>query len=279
MKKSIKTNQSVWLNELTWQDIETHVKKSDIVIVPVGATEEHGPAGPLGLDTYVAIALAEDAAKKAGVLTTPPLWFGDSSHHLGFPGTIALRTATLTAVIEDISSSLARAGFRKILFINGHKIANLPGIVTAVKTMHEYHLPHVLFAVIDPSKIAKGIAGKVKHAPEHHAGELETSHVLYKYPHLIKTDKLPKKNINFQEIFSPFSQFDLFAPAGEVIDIAWNSYEQHRFAPTGAFSASDKSTPEEGKQYHDYMVNIIVEFIKWLRKNNSPIGNTPVTKR
>lgn len=267
-------NDSVWLNELTWKDVENYLKKESIVIIPVGATEEHGLAAPLGLDTYVSIALAEDVAKKAKVLSTPPLWFGDSSHHLGFPGTISLRTSTLTAVIEDVTKSLAKAGFRKIIIINGHKIANIPGIVTAVKNVHENELKNVLFAIVDPAKIAKGIAKKIKEEPEHHAGELETSHLMYKYPKLINKDKLMRKNIDFEKVFSPFSQFDLLGPAGEVIDIAWNSIEQKSFAPTGAFSASHKASAEKGKEYHNYMVGVIVDFIKWLRKYKGPIGNT-----
>jgi creatinine amidohydrolase len=82
--------RSIWLNELTWEDVRDYLKDKDIIIVPCGATEQHGPAGPLGLDGYVAIALAEDAARQAEVLSAPPLWYGDSSHHLGFPGTISL---------------------------------------------------------------------------------------------------------------------------------------------------------------------------------------------
>lgn len=263
---------SIWLNELTWKEVESYLKKDDVILVPVGSTEEHGPAAPLGLDTYAAIALAKDVAEKAGVISTPPLWFGDSSHHLGFAGTISLRTKTLTAVIKDISQSLAGHGFRKILFINGHKKANLPALLTAVKDLHQYKLPEVFFAVIDPVKIARGIAGKIKDEPEHHAGELETSHLLYKFPHLIKRNRLPEKNVDFEGIFSPFAQFDLFGPGTDEIDIPWNSQEQRIFAPTGAFSASHKASAKKGKQYHDYMVGRIVEFINWLRKYKGPIG-------
>lgn len=76
---------SVWLQELTWEDVAAYLEDSDIIICPVGSTEEHGPAGPLGLDCLIAIALAEDVARATGTLCTPPLWFGDSPHHLGFP--------------------------------------------------------------------------------------------------------------------------------------------------------------------------------------------------
>lgn len=265
---------SVWLQELTWEEVRDYLKKEEIVIFPVGATEEHGPAGPLGLDSYAAIALAEDVAKKTHVLVAPPLWFGDSSHHTGFPGTISLRTETLMAVIKDMSQSVARHGFKKILIINGHKMANLPALLSAAKNLHEYELPEVFFAVIDPWKIARGIAGKVKDNIEHHAGELEISHVWYKYPHLIREKKLTHKGIKFAEIFSQYSQYDLFGGGGDLIDIPWNSYEQKAFTPNGSFSISDKASPEKGKKYHDYMVQVLVDFIGWLRKYKGPIAQT-----
>ena len=112
---------SVWLHELTWEEVASYLRGRDTIIVPFGTTEQHGPAGPLGLDTYVAIGLAEDAAKRAGVLAAPPVWYGDSSHHLGFPGTISVKTETLMQIVYDIVRSLARHGFKRILLVNGHK--------------------------------------------------------------------------------------------------------------------------------------------------------------
>lgn len=68
---------SVWLQELTWEDVAAYLADSDLIICPVGSTEEHGPAGPLGLDCLIAIALAEDVARATGALCAPPLWFGE----------------------------------------------------------------------------------------------------------------------------------------------------------------------------------------------------------
>ncbi|MBI3342416.1 creatininase family protein [Candidatus Curtissbacteria bacterium] len=268
----MKKQSSVWIHELTWQDVKQYLKKNDVVIIPAGSTEEHGPAGPLGVDSYASIALAEDVAKKSGVLVTPPIWFGDSSHHTGFPGTISLRPATLIEVIKDVSRSLAAHGLKKILIINGHKLANLPSLSIATKELHEYELKNVFFAIIDPWKIAKKISKEIKSTNEHHAGELEISHVWYKYPNLIKKDKLTKGKVSFEKIFSRYSNDDLFGPSGEIIDIPWNSYEQKLFAPDGSFSASINASPQKGKKYHDYMVNIIFDFIKWLKKYKGPIG-------
>ena len=163
---------SVWLHELTWEEVASYLQGRDTIIVPFGTTEQHGPAGPLGLDGYVAIGLAEDAARKAGVLVAPPVWYGDSSHHLGFPGTISLRTETLMQIVYDVVRSLARHGFKRILLVNGHKWTNLPALTSAARNIREFELPGVRTAVADPMYLARGIARTIKESNEHHAGEL-----------------------------------------------------------------------------------------------------------
>jgi len=266
-------SKSVWLQELTWEDVADYLKEEDIIIFPVGSTEQHGPAGPLGVDSYAAIALAEDAAKEAGVLVTPPLWFGDSSHHLEFPGTISLRTETLVEVTKDVLSSLAKHGFKKIIVINGHKGSNLAGLTTALRSLHQKELQHCILALVDPMYLAKGIA-HIKDSIEHHAGELEISHTWYKHPHLIKQEKLAEtEHVNLEPILSPFANKDLLGKGGgDHIEILWNSKEQRAFAPNGSFSDASKSSPEKGKIYHEYMVKNLVNFIQWLRQYDGPIG-------
>src|SRR5918999_3595347 len=103
------------IQELTWQEVGQYLEHDDIAIVPIGSTEQHGLAGTLGVDTYVAIGLAEDAARRAGGLVAPPIWYGESSHHLAWAGTISLRQETVVAVVKDVCRSLARHGFRKLI--------------------------------------------------------------------------------------------------------------------------------------------------------------------
>ncbi len=255
---------SVWLQELTWEEVAAYLRERDTILVPFGTTEQHGPAGPLGLDSYVAIALAEDAARKAGVLSAPPVWYGDSSHHLGFAGTISLRTETLIEVVYDIVRSLARHGFTRILLINGHKWTNLAALTSAARNIREFELPGVRTAVADPMYLARGIAGSLKHAPEHHAGELEVSQVLYKFPQTIRTEKFSDAACDFDGLLGPFGTNDLFGGGGrDTVDQPWTSGEQKRYAPTGQFSSNRAASAETGKQYHDYMVGRLVEFLAW----------------
>lgn len=256
--------KSIWLNEMSWTEVEEYLKSSDIVLVPIGSTEQHGPAAPLGLDTYVAIALVEDAAKKTGVIATPPIWFGDSTHHLGFPGTISIRTETLTEYVKDVIRSLAKHGFKKIVFINGHKITNLTALTSATRNVKEFELPDLFLAVIDPIKIGTE-AAKIRESKEHHSGELEVSHLMYKYPQLIKKEKIPKEEPDFERLYSKYQKHDLFA-GGVSIDIPWSSKEQRQFTKSGAMSDATKASKEKGEKYHNDMVREIVEFIEWLKK-------------
>lgn len=256
--------KSVWLNELTWEDVAEYLKTEDTALIPIGSTEQHGPAGPLGVDTYAAIALAEDAAKQTGVITTPPMWFGESPHHLEFPGTISLKSATLIAVVKDIVHSLAKNGFKKFVVINGHKGTNLAPLTIACRELIQYELPDIRMALADPLFLCTN-AKDVKDIPEHHAGALEISHVWYKHPHLIRTEKLPTESVDLAKTFSNYIKHDLFGPSRMTVELFWSSRDQKAFAPTGSFSASNMASAAKGKEYHDNMVSNLVEFINWFR--------------
>src|SRR5881398_2288794 len=101
---------SVWIHELTWEEVRQYLDSDDICIVPIGSTEQHGPAGAAGTDTYVAMGLAEDAAKRAGTLVAPPVWYGESTHHMVWP-TLSVRAETLLELVKDVCRSLAHHGF------------------------------------------------------------------------------------------------------------------------------------------------------------------------
>jgi creatinine amidohydrolase len=263
---------SVWLQELTWQEVEAHLRTDDVVLVPIGSTEQHGPAGCLGVDTLVAITLVEDTAKRMGAVCAPPLWYGDSSHHGAFAGTIAIRPDTLTLIVRDICRSLAKHGFRKIILVNGHKGSNLPALVSAVRVLHDEELPGVMFAVADPLHLARSIAPTIKETREHHGGELELSHVHVKFPGSIRTDRLTDEGVDFEEVFGGFVGDDLFGPAPDGVDIIWSGAEQRRFAPSGSFSSSKGLSEDKGLAYHDHIVNRLCEFVEWARSGRSPIG-------
>jgi creatinine amidohydrolase len=109
-----------------------------LVLIPVGAHEQHGPNIAVSTDTVTADALCRAAAALTGprVAVAPAIPWGVSWHHLRFPGTISLRPATLIALLADIVGSLQRSGFLHFLVVNGHG-GNNAAIATAIEEIKQ----------------------------------------------------------------------------------------------------------------------------------------------
>lgn len=108
------------LQLMSWPEVESYLEESVGLIVPIGATEQHGPTGLIGTDAICAETLARRAGEMADALVGPTLSVGMSEHHMHFPGSVTLRPTTLIAVVRDVILALARHGFRRVFFVNGH---------------------------------------------------------------------------------------------------------------------------------------------------------------
>jgi creatinine amidohydrolase len=109
--------------EMTREELRA-VAPGTTLVLPLGATEQHGPHLPAGTDFFtvdcLARAAAERAAAEIAIAVAPALPFGSSGHHLIFGATLSLRTETYYRVLTDLLRSLVTDGFRRIFLLNGH---------------------------------------------------------------------------------------------------------------------------------------------------------------
>lgn len=175
---------SPWLHERSRTSVQEYLKHDDLILVPIGATEQHGRHTPLMVDTGWAIAVAEGAALATGTLVAPPQHVGWSPHHLAYCGALTFRPETLISVMVDIGESLIHHGFRKIVFVNGNRIANLPPMEIAAAKLRFSTGAYV--SVVDAGLIARREVGEICQAGENgHGGDSETSFMLHWRPDLV----------------------------------------------------------------------------------------------
>ncbi len=128
------------LHMSTWREIDERLKTSRTVVIPIGSNEQHGPMGLLGTDWLCPEIIAHAAHDEGDILIAPTFNIGMAQHHLGFAGTISLRPSTFMAAISDWVSSLARHGFDRIYFLNGHggNIATIEATFSEIYADYSY---------------------------------------------------------------------------------------------------------------------------------------------
>jgi creatinine amidohydrolase len=109
------------LAEMKHPEVVQYLTSKRTIILPCGATEQHGLHAPLGTDTISVYEVCKEVGRRTSTVVAPVLPYGFSQGlHCTFPGTISLSGVTFIAVISDILKSLVRSGFNEILVITGH---------------------------------------------------------------------------------------------------------------------------------------------------------------
>jgi creatinine amidohydrolase/Fe(II)-dependent formamide hydrolase-like protein len=104
----------------SWPEIDEYLKTSKAILIPIGSTEQHGPNGLLGTDALCPEIIGRRAGEEAGILVAPTFNVGQAQHHMAFSGTITLKPSTMIAAMMDWAESLARHGFERLYWLNGH---------------------------------------------------------------------------------------------------------------------------------------------------------------
>jgi creatinine amidohydrolase len=178
--------------ELTSKEVKAKVNAKSVAILPIGATEEHGPHLPLSTDSlqpeYVAI---ETARKLGNTFVLPMLKYGQCSSTRNFPGTLSLRFETLQMFAEDIICELHRTGFRNIVVLSGHAgRLHMAALRLAAEHVLEKH-PKLKIMVLSDYDIAYAMKEIEIPPDDGHAGMIETSRVMAIRPDLVKGKAKP----------------------------------------------------------------------------------------
>ena len=188
--------KTIRMEEMNWVDIQKAIDDGyKTVIIGVGSTEQHGPYLPTKTDSLIADTIANLLAKNLkNALQAQTIRVGCSDHHLSFSGTISLKKSTLKAIIQDYIESLQKHGFKNIIFIPTHG-GNFEPLKEAVEEVQENYSKIKIMAFTDlmgfvdaQDKIAVDLNITINEAGSH-AGEAETSEILFIDEKLVKRDR------------------------------------------------------------------------------------------
>jgi len=187
-----------YLPHMTWPEVEDLLSRTDMVIIPVPALEQHGPQLPVGTDYFTGDELAKLIAQKTDVLVAPVLLAGLSPYHMEFPGTIALSADTIQRVYFETAQSLIRHGFRRFLIFNNH-MGN-QNISRYIVDRINQETPGI---AVELNDAAAPFLPKDKRPNEtrfdRHAGVGETSTGLYLFPTLVDMTKAGKNELTLPD--------------------------------------------------------------------------------
>jgi creatinine amidohydrolase len=263
-----------YLPHMTWPEVEEALKRTDVVIIPVGSIEQHGKHLPLGTDSYDTIEISKLIAQKTEVVVAPAVLAGLSSHHMGFPGTITLTPETFEAVIYETALSLIKHGFRKILIYSGHA-GNEVSVANVIQKINQT----TPATAVDLGKVR--VQRKDPLYPpipwDGHAGVEETSLELYLIGSLVDMSKaenpiltIPPDVLRFEEMSKTDPIFD---------DVWYNTWlrpletgkktSTREMSSTGSLTKADirTATAERGRAEVEGFVSAAVKFIdEWRKK-------------
>lgn len=229
----------IYYQTMNGHQVKERLEKNDVIIIPIGSTENHGPNACTGEDTFLVTRLAEQIAQATGCTVAEPIWYGSHPyHHLGMPGTIVVPEEDLSAYLRAVFAGFWNTGFRKMILLNGHgQDYVLP--LAIHQFAKKYQVPSIIVAVnwwfIIPGYIRDKAHGGLFETPFIHADEVETSFSMALFPELIDQQYAVKTK--------PMSIF----PAGHI-NKSGSAYHEESpidfWLQVGASAIEVVSTPE-----------------------------------
>jgi creatinine amidohydrolase len=237
----------MYLDQLTMKEFSEKVNANTVVILPIGATEEHGKHLPLSTDSLQPEFIAEKVASATGALIAPPIRYGFCASTRNFPGTISISFDTLRGLVYDILSELCRNGIKNMVVLSGHAgRIHMAALRTAAEEVVRKNKVKVM--VLSDYDIAYELIQIDMSIPDDdgHSGLIETSRILY-----IREDLVKGKGVAGKER----------PPKYMVLP------DPEKYFPTGVMGDPREASKVKGDQINDYIIKELVKLIKKMSKN------------
>jgi creatinine amidohydrolase len=229
---------------LTWKQVDALPRDSTLLVLPTAAIEQHGHHLPLATDTLINNLLLGHALSKLpadlSAYALPPVHYGKSNEHAGFPGTLSVSASTFMAVLHDLGASLSAAGFQKLVLYNTHGGNTALIDVMARDLRAEFGLR--TFALHGSGGISfEGLNAQEK-AYGFHAGEVETALLLASVPELVDRSAY---TVNY---IADISKPEMLLPENAPATFAWLTRD---IASSGVMGDPRPATAENGARWLD----------------------------
>ncbi len=244
--------QKIKWGEMTRAELEQRTRFVDTALLPIGSIEQHGPHLPLDTDTFDAGYMLEEAVKRIESpkpLILPTIPYGVSDHHMGFSGTITVRSETLRDMIIDIGRSIIHHGIQKLFIYNAHGGNTTTIKIAARKLKRETGL---LIFIDSGESMEPGKKKYVDSKNDVHAGEYETSTSLANREELVDKDAIPEVEMDF-----PGDEFEF--ENDPPFEFAWDT---HELSKIGVLGDPKKATKEKGEKLWDAGIELLARRIK-----------------
>jgi creatinine amidohydrolase len=246
---------SIHWQDHTWPELGRLAEAGAAVIVPVGAIEQHGPHLPVSTDITSAWSVAQGAAQSIPdfpVLVAPPVWWGVSPHHMGYPGTISLSIDVFVGLLCDICRSMAHHGFRRILLLNGHggnaEAVGLAAQRLSIDGLFVAATTYFGLIVDELRAIGESPLGGMSHACE-----METSLLLKLAPDLVHMELA---EADMRRAHTSYFTWDMRDPRP-----VYYAYDMKRDSFKGVIGDPTLATREKGERIYTAAVAHIVAFL------------------
>lgn len=245
------------LHQLTWEEVDDLIKGGlDSALLPVGATEQHGPHLGCGMDADIADKLCKAVAEKAETLLLPTQYYGCSvGHSHRWPGTIALQPKTLIDVIKDIGDWVYAAGIHRLYIINSH-VTNFAPLRCALEMLRAEH-DDMMVALINSASISDRVKEAHFHdADDWHANDAETALMMAISPEMVRPEKITASD-----------------DPDRTEDCVF-SHPVNRTSANGVTGSPSLATREKGEKLFQWMVEDLVGLIEKGNREQPPLPHS-----